>query len=209
MTHSLHRQGTRENLSRDYPLVSVAAKGINKKGAGPKLGKFLEICWRHGPVNLGDMKQGSVFTYDAEQIYKNVSDTTIVECVFDDLGKVEAVLRDLKSEDIGMSVVVSGLTDKVDECCKKVGLKIHTVAQSLGVWGDTSLLPRKEVLEITTMCGHAMVATALVEKMIEDIKKGKTTPQKAAEKLAKPCECGIFNPTRAVELLAAAAAKES
>ena len=81
------------------------------------------------------------------------------------------------------------------------------MAQSLGVWGKTELLPSKEVLEITTMCGHAMVAANWVEKMIEDIKKGKTTPEKAAEKLAKPCECGIFNPTRAAELLAAAAAK--
>ena len=207
MTHTLHRQGTRENLSRDYPLVAVAAHGINDKGAGPKLGKFLEICWRHGAVNLGDMKQGSVFTYDAEKIYKNVSDTTIVECVFDDLGKVEAVLRDLKEADIGMPVVVSGLIEPVRECCKKVGLEIHTVAQSLGVWGDTSRLPRKEVLEITTMCGHAMVSASLVEKMIEDIKKGKMSAQKAAEKLTKPCECGIFNPTRAAELLAAAAAK--
>ena len=81
------------------------------------------------------------------------------------------------------------------------------MAQSLGVWGKTELLPSKEVLEITTMCGHAMVAANLVEKIIEDIKKGKTTPEKAAKKLAKPCECGIFNPTRAAELLAAAAAK--
>lgn len=203
MTHSLHRQGTRENLSRDFPLVAVAAHGINDKGAGPKLGKFLEICWRHGPVNLGDMKQGSIFTYDAEQIYKNVSDTTIVECVFDDLNKVEAVLRDLRKEDLGMPVVVTGLTDKVRGCCQKVGLQIHTIAQSLGVWGKTELLPRKEILEITTMCGHAMVSSRYVEKMIEDIKKGKTTPEKAARKLAKPCECGIFNPTRAAELLAA------
>jgi len=183
------------------------AHGFNEKGGGPKLGRFLEICWKHGPVNLGDMKQGSVFTYDAEQIYKNVSDTTIVECVFDDLSKVEAVLRDLKKEDLGVPVVVSGLIDKVGECCKKVGLEIHTVAQSLGIWGKTELLTSKEGLEITTMCGHAMVAANLVGKMIEDIKKGKTTPEKAAEKLAKPCECGIFNPTRAAELLAAAAAK--
>jgi len=207
MTHTLHRQGSRENLSRDYPLVSVAAHGINEKGAGPKLGRFLEICWRHSPVNLGDMKQGSVFTYDAEQIYKSVSDTTIVECVFDDINKVEAVLQDLKEEDIGISVVVSGLLDETRKVCKKVGLEVHTVAQSLGVWGKTSLLPSKEVLEITTMCGHGMVASKLVEKMIADIKKGKISPEKAAYKLAKPCECGIFNPTRAAELLAAAAAK--
>ena len=207
MTHTLHRQGTPESLSRDYPLVAVMAHGINDKGGGPKLGRFLEICWKHGPVNLGDMKQGSVFTYDAADIYNNVSDTTIVECCFDDLNKVEAVLRDLKEEDIGVPVVVSGLTDKVGECCKKVGLEIHTVAQSLGVWGKTELLPSKEVLELTTMCGHAMVAAHLVEKMIEDIKKGKTTPEKAAKKLAKPCECGIFNTTRATELLAKAAGK--
>jgi len=207
MTHTLHRQGTRESLSRDYPLVAVMAHGINDKGGGPKLGKFLEICWRHGPVNLGDMKQGSVFTYDAEKIYKNVSDTTIVECVFDDLNKVEAVLRDLKKEDLGVPVVVSGLTDKVRECCQKAGLEIHTVAQSLGVWGDTSRLPSKDILEITTMCGHAMVSSGLVELMVEDIKKGTITPEKAAEKLAKPCECGIFNPTRAAELLAKAAGK--
>lgn len=207
MTHTLHRQGTRENLSHDYPLVAVMAHGINDKGGGPKLGRFLEICWKHGPVNLGDMKQGSVFTYDAEKIYQNVSDTTIVECVFDDLNKVEAVLLELKEEELGVPVVVSGLTDKVKECCKKVGLEIHTVAQSLGVWGDTVRLPSKEILEITTMCGHAMVSSSLVEMMIEDIKKGTITPEKAAEKLAKPCECGIFNPSRAAELLAKAASK--
>ncbi|MFQ5996988.1 MAG: hypothetical protein ACE5KP_05120 [Dehalococcoidales bacterium] len=207
MTHSLHRQGTKENLSRDFPLVAVMAHGFNEKGGGPKLGKFLEICWKHGPSNLGDMKQGSVFTHDAEKIYKNVSDTTIVECVFDDLNKVEAVLRELKEADLGVPVVVSGLTDTVRQCCQKVGLEIHTVAQSLGVWGNTSRLPSKEVLEITTMCGHAMVSSNLVEMMIEDVKKGAITPEKAAEKLAKPCECGIFNPTRASELLAKAAGK--
>ena len=207
MTHTLHRQGTRDNLSRDYPILAMAAHGLNEKGAGPKLGKFLEICWRHGAVNLGDIKQGSVFTYDAEQICKNVSDTTCVQCVFDDINKLEAALRELKEADLGMSVVVSGLSDRVGECCQKVGLQIHSMDQSLGVWGKTELLPGKEVLEITTMCGHAMVATNLVEKMIEDIKKGKTTPEKAARKLAKTCECGIFNPNRAVELLARAAEK--
>ena len=207
MTHTLHRQGTRENLSRDYPMLAMAAHGINEKGAGPKMGKFLEICGRHGAVNLGDIKQGSVFTYDAEQICKNVSDTTCVQCVFDDINKLEAALRELKEADLGMSVVVSGLSDRVGECCQKVGLQIHSMDQSLGVWGKTELLPGKEVLEITTMCGHAMVATNLVEKMIEDIKKGKTTPEKAARKLAKTCECGIFNPNRAAELLAKAVGK--
>ena len=207
MTHMLHRQGSRENLSRDYPMLAMAAQGVNDKGASHKLRRFLEICWKHGPVDLGDMKQGNIFTYDAEQIGKNVADNAIIQCVFDDMEKLEAVLRELKEEDIGMSVVVSGLMDRVDECCQKVGLQIHTIDQSLGVWGKTELLPSKEVLEITTMCGHGMIAAHYVEKMIEDIKKGKTTPEKAAKKLAKPCECGIFNTTRAAELLARAAGK--
>ena len=207
MTHTLHRQGTRESLSHDYPMLAMAAHGINEREAGPKLGRFLEICRRHGAINLGDIKQGSIFTYDAEQICKNVSDTTCVQGVFDDINKLEAALREVKEAELGMSVVISGLIDKVGECCRKTGLQIHSVDQSLGVWGKIELLPSKEVLEITTMCGHAMVASNLVEKMIEDIKKSKTTPEKAARKLAKTCECGIFNHKRAAELLAKAAGK--
>lgn len=207
MTHSLHRLGTRENLGNDYPLICMAAHGINEEGAAEKMGKFLEICQRHGPVNFGDMKQGNVFVHDANDIIKNITNTTLVQCVFDDLAKVEAVLRDLQEADLGLSVVVSGLTDKTRECCQKLGLEMHTVSQSLGIWGNTSRLPSREILEITTMCGHGMVSSSLVAKMIEDIKKGTTSPQKAAAELVKPCECGIFNTTRAAELLAAAATK--
>jgi hypothetical protein len=205
MTHSLHRLGTRENLSRDYPMICMAAHGINEEGAAAKMGKFLEICRRHGPVNFGDMKQGNIFVHDADEIIKNITNTTLVQVVFDDLAKVEAVLRDLVAEDFDLSVVVSGLTDATRECCQKVGLEVHTVSQSLGIRGNISRLPSQEVLEITTMCGHGMTASSLVEAMIDDVKKGRTTPEKAAETLAKPCECGIFNPTRAAELLAAAA----
>jgi len=207
MTHSLHRLGTRENLSRDYPLICMAAHGMNEEGAAAKMGEFLKICQRHDPVNFGDMKQGNVLVHDANDIISNITNTTLVQCVFDDINKVEAVLRDLQEADLGLSVVVSGLTDATKECCRKVNLEVHTVSQSLGIWGKTSRLPSREVLEITTMCGHGMTASSLVEKVIEDIKKGKISPQKAAEKLAKPCECGIFNPSRAAELLAAAAGK--
>jgi hypothetical protein len=41
--------------------------------------------------------------------------------------------------------------------------------------------------------------------MIEDIRAGRRTPEAAAEELAKPCMCGIFNPKRAARLLAALA----
>lgn len=207
MTHSLHRMGTRENLSNDYPLICMAAHGINEEGAAAKMGRFLEICQRHDPVNFGDMKQGNIFVHEADKIIQNITDTTLVQVVFDDLSKVEAVLRDLVEESFDLSVVVSGLTDATRECCQKVGLELHTVSQSLGIHGNISHLPNRDVLEITTMCGHGMVASGLVEQMIDDIKKGRTTPEKAAVTLAKPCECGIFNNTRAAELLAAAAVR--
>ena len=51
------------------------------------------------------------------------------------------------------------------------------------------------------MCGHGLVSGRLVKKMVEDIKKNKTTMEKAALELAKPCLCGIFNPHRAGKLL--------
>jgi hypothetical protein len=51
------------------------------------------------------------------------------------------------------------------------------------------------------MCGHSLVPVALVNKMIADVKKGKVSPDKAAEKLARNCLCGIFNPKRAAKIL--------
>ncbi len=51
------------------------------------------------------------------------------------------------------------------------------------------------------MCGHSLVPVALVKKMIADVQKGKVSPDKAAEKLARNCLCGIFNPNRAAKLL--------
>jgi len=38
--------------------------------------------------------------------------------------------------------------------------------------------------------------------MIHQVKKGKKSLREAAEELAKPCQCGIFNPQRAEKLLA-------
>jgi hypothetical protein len=52
-----------------------------------------------------------------------------------------------------------------------------------------------------------MVASNLVKSMVEEIKAGRKTPEEAAKVLAPQCACGIFNPGRAAELLAAMAKK--
>jgi hypothetical protein len=56
-------------------------------------------------------------------------------------------------------------------------------------------------MEITTMCGHAMVSRGLIGILAEKIKKREMTPEQAGLELAKPCQCGIFNPVRAARLM--------
>ncbi len=201
MTHSLHRRGTNENLANDYVVFAMAATGINDVGAGEKLREFLSIALRHGPVNLGDMKTGNMYCVDVEEILGRIQDSSVVHAVFGQAEAVAKVLAEVKEVDLGISVIVSGLFSRVEECCHRAGLKSHTVEHSLGVWGDTSRLPKGEVLELSTMCGHGMVSFNLVKEAIEDVKLGRGSVREAALKLAKPCVCGIFNPQRAEELL--------
>jgi len=91
--------------------------------------------------------------------------------------------------------------DEVFRAAKNVGLTPHTVNLSLGIWGRTEKLPKEEILWITSMCGHCMISPSLVLKMINDIRKGKTTPTNAARELARCCICGVFNVKRAEKLL--------
>jgi hypothetical protein len=89
-----------------------------------------------------------------------------------------------------------------DELWRRVGLgHMHTVEFSGGIYGKVSLLPEKPVLEVTTMCGHGMVASNLVREMADQVKKGKKSLKEAGIELAKPCQCGVFNPKRAEKLL--------
>jgi len=48
-----------------------------------------------------------------------------------------------------------GLMEEIFQCCRKAGLNPHSVDYSLGVHGRIEKLPSEEILEVTTMCGHA------------------------------------------------------
>lgn len=207
MTHTLHRRGNVENLSEDYVILMLKAIGINDTDYVPKLQEFLRICLRHNPVNIGCETKGCMYEYPAEEIITETRGDT--HAVFDNPQAVAGALKDLKEADLGLSVVVSGIFEKVDECLEKAGLKHHTANFSLGIWGKTEKLPDNDILEITTMCGHAMIATNLVKAMIEEIRAGRKTPEEAARVLTPNCTCGIFNPARAAKLMASAAEKQS
>lgn len=202
MSHTLHRIKTEGNKYNDYVILIMPARGINNQNSVEVFRKYIDLLAPFNPVNMGGMKIGTLVKNTVEELKENVSpEAPMMHAVFNDRETVIKAMKALKEADYGYSVVVSGLIDDVDCCAKKSGIQRHSVDISLGTWGDTSKLPPEELLEITTMCGHAMISVNLVSKMIEDIKKGKTTPRKAAMELAAPCACGIFNVDKAEKLL--------
>ena len=205
MTHSLHRRGTAESLSGDYVILCLPAVGFNDENHDSKLREFLRIALRHDPVNIGAIMLGNMYSHKAQEVVDAAHG--IVHAVFVSKDVVSEVLKDLKEADLGMSVVVSGIYENVDECAEKAGLKHHTANFSLGIWGKTEKLPSNDILEVTTMCGHVMISTKLVKSMVDEVKAGRKTPEEAAKVLAPQCACGIFNPTRAAKLLVAMANK--
>jgi len=206
MTHSLHRVGSEESLSKDFVVAMLPAKGINDEGHESKLEAFLRLAVKHNPTNYGVGTYGNEYSHNPEEVIKHAGG--MAHAVFTSGDDVRAFLKDLKDADLGMSVIVSGILNTVNRIVQEAGLKRHTVNVSLGVWGNTKRLPPTEIMEVTTMCGHGMIAATLVQKLLEDVRKGAKTPEAASKELAAPCCCGIFNPTRAAEVLSAAAGKK-
>ncbi|HSB77740.1 MAG TPA: hypothetical protein VLM91_03055 [Candidatus Methylomirabilis sp.] len=202
MTHMLHRTGDADSLREDYPMLAIRAKGFNDEGNDWRLRKILEIAARHPIVNFSDDKTGSMFTASLEEVlHSEQRDLPMVQMVFTSTEDMTRFMEDLKEADLGISVVASGLFEEIFQCCRKAGLKPHSVHYSLGVHGRVEKLPSKETMEITTMCGHALVSKNLVTKLVADIRAGKETGSTAAETLAKDCICGILNPVRAAKIL--------
>jgi hypothetical protein len=203
MTNTLHRQGKARNLKEDYVVFITTASGINREGSASAIQEFMRICLKYNPINMGDIKQGSIYQDDIEiqKLIANVGDCIGSTAVFTDLNTVQKVVEELIQADLGISINISGLLDEVQECCRKTGITRHSAEHSLGFWGARERLPERETLEINTLCGHGMVSFNLIRKMIEYVKLRRLTPKKAARIMAKCCECGAFNPVRAEKLL--------
>lgn len=212
MTHSLHRQGSVESLKDDYVVYARCARSINMEGAAPKVRRIVDIVFDEGPTNAGDSPHHASIaagTLDREKALAYQEDTRGFICCFDDREKIKHVLQRLKEEDLGISIVVSGLIDEVKSIARETGLKPHTINLSLGVWGKKELLPGPEVLEFGTMCGHGIVPTTLVQNALAAIAAGSCTPEDAARMVGKSCVCGIVNLTRGARILREAAAESS
>ncbi|MBT3285562.1 hypothetical protein HN807_01515 [Candidatus Bathyarchaeota archaeon] len=202
MTNTLHRKGSVEELKGDYVIFTSIAKDY-KPGSAPKIHEFLRICNKYGPVNIGSSKLGSVLQDDVDfnDLVIKLKDGSTSAAVFTDVDTLQKVVSDLVEADLGISINISGLLEGAHECCGKSGIQRHSLEQSLGFWGAKDRLPEREVIEITTLCGHGMVSFNLIRKMMEYVRMRRLTPKKAATIMGKCCECAVFNTDRAERIL--------
>jgi hypothetical protein len=203
MTHSLHREGSNESLDKDYVVFIYPARGYNYKGCAPKVRRLVEVVYQVGPANMiaTTLRKNMYSGVQPDDVLNSIEEGCRVFTVFNSRKKLKELLSTFKAADEGISIVVSGLIDRVREIGAEVGLDPHTINLSLGIHGGTEHLPSAEIREFTTMCGHAMIAPKLVEDIIRQVKTGKIDTWNGSLALAKPCACGIYNPYRSQELL--------
>lgn len=203
MTHSLHREGSRESLERDYAVFIYPARGFNHVGSTARVRSLVELVYEAGPANLvaSSLRRNLYSGVRPEEVLDSIKDGARVFSVFDNREKIKMLLARFKEADQGISIVVSGLVDRIREIAGEVGLEPHMINMSLGVHGRTDRLAPADIRLFTTMCGHGMVAPTLVKDAIRKVKTGLADTWQASLILAKPCTCGIYNPYRSEELL--------
>ena len=202
MTNTLHRRGTPEALRNDFVVFATPSRSMSPE-LPAKMRRFTEIVLKHRPVNVGKIENMAMRRIDPRRIDEEMQDQIAITATFDNVEAVASVVAELKEADLGIPINISGLLEEVSECCKGAGLRRHSAEQSLGILGRKDRLPPREIVEINTMCGHGMVSFNLIKKIIEEVKLERMTPEEGAYHLAKPCECGAFNPTRARHMLEA------
>lgn len=217
MTHTLHRQGPAEDLDDDFLVLAMPPRALDEKAAVDRQKRFLRLALRHDPVNIGDTAHGAWYRARRglrptvhwrresgpapEDVIGGVDRPSPVTAVFDRFEALVAFVDTLRTEDLGLSINVSAVSSRAEACCASLGIPRHSVEYSLGFMGRTELLPREDVLRLSTMCGHGMISHALAEKMIAWVKTGRRTPDEASRTLARFCNCGAFNPRRAARIL--------
>lgn len=217
MTNTLHRFGPGEEFKDDYIVFAMCTRGKNDIGAVEKLQRFLAICVKYKPVNIGDAKKGGLcrpsnnltpLTHwrrtdgtTVEDVISGISEPTTVSAVFDNPKSLSDALKEVKAADLGLSINIAALTDDAQHCGMDAGIQRHAVEYSLGFIGRQTLLPKEDTLSLMTMCGHGMIAATFAEKMIEWVKTGRRTPRECTRYMSRFCVCGIFNPVRAERLL--------
>jgi hypothetical protein len=225
VTNTLHRYGDADSLKNDYIVFAIPCRGKNDGDCVPKLRDFLRIALKYNPVNIGDGSKGGMYrpspnldptvhwsrdtTPDVREVVDKVANATVVAAVFDNEEAVGAFVKELRQADLGISINISATIAGAKACCGAADLPRHSVEYSLGFMGKTDRLAERQVLELSTMCGHGMVSFGLARKMIDWVREGRRTPEQASVYLSRFCSCGVYNPVRACALLEKARTQNS
>ena len=201
MTHSLHRIGSVEELENDYVVLAMGALGFNKEEAGEKLRVILKILFEHEPINIGDAAYGSLLGGRTKEDFFSDKIPKVISAVFKDKNTVKKILKEIKKEKLGVSVVVSGIIKEIEEIVQETGLEMHAVNLSAGYFGKTEKVAQEDILKFTSMCGHHLISPNLVIDVLDKYKNKKLSLDEAAKRLAKPCICGLFNIEMAKKLI--------
>jgi len=218
VTNTLHRYGNAQSFDDDIIIFAIACKGKNDEGAVEQLRAFLTICAKHQPVSIGNSESGSYrptrdltptahWGRNTEPNHQAVIDAVqrlrTVAAVFDTREKAESCLREVIDADLGISINIATSVDGARDVGRACDIPRHSVEYALSLADPHDHLPDAQVLSLSTMCGHGMVAANLAKKMLDMVREGRRTPRQAAVTLARFCPCGAFNPARAQRLLEA------
>ncbi len=220
MTNTLHRFQKPDDPKDDHVVFALASAGINDDRLLEKTRDFLLAALRYDPVNLasgswyGPMYRpekrlnpfklyvsGRKEYVPPEQVVAEMNVPGLALAVFDKKESLEGFLDDVRQMDLGLCVNVSSLVDDVREMAPRTGVLPHSINYALGFRGNLFRLPDEQVLALTTLCGHGLIASNFAKKMIDGVREKRITPQKAAGYMAKFCVCGAFNTSRAVRIL--------
>ena len=226
MTNTLHRYSEHyafetalnpEPIRDDYIVFAMASRGINDDDLVEKYRTFLRLALKHDPVNIGDATKGGMIRprqdmnptvhwrrdqrSDPEQVIAGIEGHTTVAAVFDNYEAMKSFVEELKAADLGISINISAPMDEAERCCEAAGITRHSVEYSIGFRGRVDKLPDATTLELSTMCGHGMLAANFAKKMLEWVKENRRTPEEAARYMARFCICGVFNLARAEHII--------
>lgn len=201
MTHTLHRHGSYESLRNEFIVLTFGDTYLLAKQRAWLQTKFPSLYQLLERIAIG-IRVLRLFQALRSLRHKGTPKVNILLNSKEDLCSYLKRTKHIHSKkSVAKSVVVSGIFEDVNACLHEVGLCPHTVQFSLGHFGRTELLPSAKVLEVTTMCGHHMISPRFVEALVEDVGKGKTTPEAAARTMGSLCSCGIFNEVRAAKII--------
>jgi hypothetical protein len=200
VTNTLHRRGEEDDLRRDFVLFCLPTRSITPE-LPEKLRRFKEIALRYKPVNANRLEGFSLKAIDPRRIDEELEHGFCLHAVYDDVEAVAGAVRDLVEADLGLPINISGPLEDVQSCCRRAGITRHSVEQSLGTRGRVERLPRPETIELNSLCGHGLVGFNLIEAAVGHVRSARMSVGEAALLLARPCQCGCFNPTRAAQIL--------